>query len=126
LGEALAQLRLHKQEQKSISTELPKSPTAGASPVSENPEELAKDPEFLTRAVEEANELAQSSLSASPRSMSFGVHELGQIIISIKEQESGEVTREIPPRDFLDLLNHLREIRAQNKPSRGGLINLNA
>lgn len=96
---------------------------AGEAPLA--PKEVT--PEGLTKAVEEANQLAESALAATNRRMRFNVHDSGQVMISIEEKQGEEsITREIPPQEMLDMMERLRELRDQQLSLRGSLVNIEA
>jgi flagellar protein FlaG len=70
----------------------------------------AREPEsreMIERAVEEAN----SNLSQLNEKLGFRVHEgTGQIVVQIVDRHSGEVVRESPPKEFLDLAARMKEM----------------
>jgi len=63
----------------------------------------------LQKVVQQANvEMASSNSSVA---ISFGYEEkLGQLFVQVKDQESGEVIREIPSRDFIQHKIAMREM----------------
>ncbi len=65
------------------------------------------DRETIERAVEAAN-MGPDFLNEK---LGFKVHDAtGQILVQILDRETGEVVRETPPREFLDLLARMREM----------------
>ncbi|MGB0647999.1 MAG: flagellar protein FlaG [Bradymonadia bacterium] len=86
------------------------------------------DPIHVKRAVEEANELAQTQLKPHQSSIEFGVHKpSGRITITIREDLNGAtIEREIPPKAFLKLYERLKEAREApvDTPHRGSLIDV--
>lgn len=72
----------------------------------EKQEEPASRPE-LDRLVEEAN----ANLKVLNEKLGFQVHEgTGQIVVQIVNRENGEVVRESPPKEFLDLAARMKEM----------------
>lgn len=82
----------------------------------------------MIKAVEQANEVAKSALRATNRSIEFGVHDRsGRMTITIREEINGhEVRREIPPKEFLRVLETLQNIGSESSEVRGALVNLDA
>ena len=82
----------------------------------------------MMKAVEQANEVAKSALRATNRSIEFGVHDRsGRMTITIREEINGhEVRREIPPKEFLRVLETLQNMGPENEEVRGALVNLDA
>lgn len=83
----------------------------------------------LTKAVEQANAAAESALRATNRSIVFEKDDnSGRVKITITEEVNGEeVTRQIPPNEFLKVAERLRELSAEGSeavPPRGTLINV--
>lgn len=81
----------------------------------------------LTRAVEQANALAESALRATNRSIMFEKDDTsGRVKITIKEEVNGEeVTRQIPPSQFLKVVERLRQLSDDGaQPPRGALISV--
>lgn len=78
----------------------------------------------LDRAVEEANQLAESSLRATNRSVTFGRHEgSGRITITIREEVNGkEVERQIPPESLLRLVERLKAMGEKDRRATAGSI----
>ncbi len=63
--------------------------------------------EAIERVVDEAN----SHLQALNESLDFRVHdETGQLLVQIVNRSTGEVVRESPPREFLDLAARMKEM----------------
>ena len=61
----------------------------------------------LERLVEEVN----TNLGLLNEKLGFQVHEgTGQLVVQIVDRKSGEVVRESPPREFLDLAARMREM----------------
>ena len=61
----------------------------------------------LERLVDEVN----SDLAVLNEKLGFQVHEgTGQIVVQIVDRDSGEIVRESPPREFLDLAVRMREM----------------
>jgi flagellar protein FlaG len=69
-----------------------------------------KDPEAradMERLVEELN----AGLGSLSQRLGFQVHEgTGHIVVQIVDRDSGEVIRESPPREFLDLAARMKEM----------------
>jgi uncharacterized FlaG/YvyC family protein len=82
----------------------------------------------MIKAVEQANKVAESVLCATNCSIEFGVHDRsGRMTITIREEVNGhEVKREIPPKEFLRVLETLESVGPENKTVRGALVNLDA
>lgn len=81
----------------------------------------------LTRAVQQANALAESALRATNRSIMFEKDDTsGRVKITIKEEVNGEeVTRQIPPSQFLKVVERLRQLNdGGGQAPRGALINV--
>lgn len=81
----------------------------------------------LTRAVEQANALAESALRATNRSIMFEKDDTsGRVKITIREEVNGEeVTRQIPPSQFLKVVERLRQLNTDGaEPPRGTLISV--
>lgn len=78
----------------------------------------------LDRAVEEANQLTESSLRATNRSVTFGRHEgSGRITITIREEVNGkEVERQIPPESLLKLVERLKAMGEKDRRATAGSI----
>lgn len=128
LHEALATQRARPERDVAVpstETDLPEGP-AGAAARSSDELQPAAQPMVLDKAVEEANALAESTLRATNRSVAFNRHESsGRTVISISEEVNGEtVTREIPPNQFLKLVDKLRDLVNSNEPPRGALVDL--
>ncbi|MBU0551758.1 flagellar protein FlaG [Myxococcota bacterium] len=126
--EGLGALRAQKTEGGS-ETEMPKGPEGAeaieAGGAARAPKEIT--PQALTKAVEEANQLAESALAATNRKISFNVHDSGQVVISIEEKHGEEsITREIPPQEMLDMMERLRSLRDEQLALRGSLVNIDA
>jgi hypothetical protein len=68
------------------------------------------DPALLTRAVEQANAAAEAAMRAKNRSVEFGLDsESGRVTMLIREERNGsEVTRQIPPDTFLQMVERLQ------------------
>ncbi|MCB9540610.1 MAG: flagellar protein FlaG [Myxococcales bacterium] len=83
------------------------------------------DPTALVRAVEEANVVAEAALRASHRSVEFRHDDSsGRITITIKEERNGEeVSKQIPPSQFLKMVERLRDMAERTRP-RGALLEL--
>lgn len=127
--DALAARASPKKSTGSSETELARAPEPGASAT---PTDLAEvdatgikveQPE-LDRAVEEANQLAESSLRATNRSVTFGRHEgSGRITITIHEVVNGkEVERQIPPESLLKLVERLKALGEHDPRATAGSI----
>lgn len=86
------------------------------------------DPAELTRAVEQANNVAESTMRATNRSIRFARDDgSGRVTITIREEVNGkEVTRQIPPSQFLRVAERLRELNdgPSAEAPRGTLINV--
>jgi uncharacterized FlaG/YvyC family protein len=88
-------------------------------------QDVPPDPATLTRAVEDANALAETVLRSGSRSVQFGRDEQsGLVVIKIREQRDGEVVeRQIPEPDFVRLVHRLRQA-AEGGSASGALIDL--
>jgi len=86
------------------------------------------DEGMVIRAIEQANIVAESALRATNRSIEFGVHDRsGRITITIREEINGhEITREIPPEEFLRVVETLKDLGDDVEQVRGALIDLDA
>ena len=86
------------------------------------------DPAQVSRAVEQANDAAESLFRASNRSVEFGFHhDSGRITITIREEQNGEeVVREIPPRKFLQVAEQLQNLSVEGEQYRGAFVSLDA
>jgi uncharacterized FlaG/YvyC family protein len=86
------------------------------------------DPAQVSRAVEQANDVAESLFRAGRRSVEFGIHQdSGRVTITIREEQNGEeVVREIPPRKFLQMAEQLQSLAAEGEKYRGTLVSLDA
>jgi uncharacterized FlaG/YvyC family protein len=75
--------------------------------------DLPPDPPELARAVEDANAVAESIFRATNRKVTFGRDEnSGRVVIKVREERGEEVeVRQIPPQQFLRLLERLRTAR---------------
>jgi uncharacterized FlaG/YvyC family protein len=67
------------------------------------------DPAQMTRAVEQANAVTETVMRAKNRSIEFGLDQRsGRVTMTIKEERNGEeVTRQIPPDEFLAMVDRL-------------------
>ena len=130
-ADSLASQRANSQGEVQASagpTELPQSGRPGETIQGRIEEAVAaamdpKEPEGLDRAIEEANSLAEATMRATNRSVTFGRDEpTGRVVITIREEKNGEeISRQIPPAAFLKLVERLREAREGEAPA-GGLI----
>ena len=84
------------------------------------------DPALMTRAVEQANTAAEAALRATNRSVNFQYDDRsGRVKMTITEERNGkEVTRQIPPDDFLDMVDRLQGYADGSELPRGTLLNL--
>ena len=82
----------------------------------------------VSRAVEQANDVAESLFRANHRSVEFGFHhDSGRVTITIREEQNGEeVVREIPPRKFLQVAEQLQSMASHGESYRGTLVSLDA
>jgi uncharacterized FlaG/YvyC family protein len=111
-------------------TELAKAPEPGSRAETAEPLEAEAtgaqqvEPADLDRAVEEANQLSESTLRASNRRVVFGRHEgSGRITITIHEQVNGkEVERQIPPESLLRLVERLKALGKDDPRATAGSI----
>ena len=71
----------------------------------------AVDPAQVTRAVEQANAISETTLRARNRSVEFQYDDgSGRVTMTITEERNGEqVSRQIPPDEFLALAERLKE-----------------
>jgi hypothetical protein len=84
------------------------------------------DPALMTRAVEQANAVSETALRATNRSVNFQFDDRsGRVTMTITEERNGEeVTRQIPPDDFLDMVDRLQGYSEGDALPRGTLLNL--
>lgn len=92
-----------------------------------HPAEAAReiDAASLDKAVEQANAIAEATLRATNRSVEFSRdRDSGRVTITITEEVNGEeVSRQIPPSEFLRILEKLKDLAEGNQP-RGALVDL--
>lgn len=63
--------------------------------------------EYLIQSIEEANKRVHGSLT----SLEFSIHEkTKEIMVKVKDQETGEVIRELPPEKVLDMIAGMLEL----------------
>ncbi len=110
-------------------TELDRNGGAGAQAPQDPREVVARAPttapQGLDRAVEEANETAETALAATNRSISFEKKE-GLVAITIRDEIEGEeVVKEIPPEFVQKIRAKLRALQA-GETSSGVLIDTKA
>ncbi|MFN3201824.1 MAG: flagellar protein FlaG [Bradymonadia bacterium] len=114
----------------STATDLSDPARQGAGPLGTPAEGiLPKNEVSLTKAVEEANSLAEVAYDQSERSVRFSRDEAsGRLVMTIKEKESGEETvRQLPPEAFLKMLERLKEARGERDAKRApALVNVSA
>ena len=86
----------------------------------------AVDPTVMTRAVEQANSVAEVALRAKNRTVAFQYDDRsGRVTMTITEEQNGEeVTRQIPPDDFLDMVERLKGYSEGEELPRGTLLSL--
>ena len=84
------------------------------------------DPALVTREVEQANAIAESALRAKNRSVHFGFDSgSGRVTMTITEERNGkEVTRQIPPMEFLEMVDRLKGYSEGNDLPKGALLDL--
>jgi hypothetical protein len=84
------------------------------------------DPALMTRAVEQANAVAETALRAKNRSVNFQFDDRsGRVKMTITEERNGEeVTRQIPPDDFLQMVDRLKGFSEGGELPRGTLLSL--
>ncbi len=82
----------------------------------------------LDRAVEEANTLAEASLRATNRSVTFGRDEgSGRVTITIKEEANGKtLERQIPQEALLRLVERLRSLGEDRRATSGSIVEIKA
>ena len=127
--DALAARSSPRKTNTSSETELARASQPGAAAVSTDLAEVdvtgAKvESADLDRAVEEANQLTESSLRATNRSVVFGRHEgSGRITMTIHETVNGEeVERQIPPESLLKLVERLKALGEGHPRATSGSI----
>jgi uncharacterized FlaG/YvyC family protein len=114
-----------------MSTEANVANTLGAPSPESGLEAIAMtsvDPAQLTRAVEQANAASEAALRAKNRSVQFGVDSRsGRVTMTIREERNGEeVTRQIPPMDFLKMVDRLKGYGEAGELPKGALFDLDA
>jgi len=128
--DALAARASSRKSNASAETELARASEPGARATSSDVAEVeasgataVESPE-LDRAVEEANQLAESSLRATNRSVTFGRHEgSGRITITIHEEVNGEVVeRQVPPESVLKLVERIKALGEGDPQAPAGAI----
>jgi uncharacterized FlaG/YvyC family protein len=78
----------------------------------------------IVRAVEQANRISDVALRATNRSVKFARHDTGRVTITIREEVNGkEVVREIPPSQFLKVVERLEAFNHEGGP-RGALLDV--
>ena len=84
------------------------------------------DPALVTRAVEQANVAAETAMRAKNRSVEFGFDmESGRVTMLIREELNGsEVTRQIPPDTFLQMVERLQGFQEGQDLPPGTLFSL--
>ena len=84
------------------------------------------DPTQLTRAVEQANSASEAVLRAKNRSIEFDYDDRsGRVTMTIKEEFNGrEVTRQIPPDEFLSMVERLKGYSEGDELPAGTLLSL--
>ena len=88
--------------------------------------QTAVDPAVVTRAVEQANAASEAALRAKNRSVQFGYDaRSGRVTMTIREKHNGEeVTRQIPPMAFLDMVDRLRGFGEDDALPKGAVLDL--
>lgn len=62
--------------------------------------------EELEKSAEEANKIVQTVR----KNLKFNVHEeTNRVFVEVRNMETNEVIKEMPPKDFLDMLGRIRE-----------------
>jgi len=84
------------------------------------------DPTLMTRAVEQANTVSEAVLRAKNRSIEFAFDDRsGRVTMTIREELNGqEVTRQIPPDEFLSMVDRLKGYSEGDELPPGTLLNL--
>jgi len=84
------------------------------------------DPAIVPRAVKQANALAETALRAQNRSVEFRFREdTNRITMTITEEVNGEeVVRQIPPKQFLELVEKLQSLAESTDGPRGTLLSI--
>jgi uncharacterized FlaG/YvyC family protein len=84
------------------------------------------DPAQVTRAIEQANAASEVALRAKNRSVQFGFdNRSGRVTMTIREELNGkEVTRQIPPMEFLNMVDRLKGYSEAGDLPKGTLFNL--
>jgi uncharacterized FlaG/YvyC family protein len=79
----------------------------------------------VVRAVEQANRISAVALRATNRSVKFARHDTGRVTITIREDVNGEeVVREIPPSQFLKVVERLKAFNGGESGPRGALLDV--
>jgi hypothetical protein len=86
------------------------------------------DPAIIPRAVKQANSLAETALRSQQRSVEFTYREESdRVVMTIREEVDGEeVVREIPPQQFLELIDKLQNLSDTKETPRGTLLSIDA
>jgi len=84
------------------------------------------DPTLMTRAIEQANAISETALRAKNRSIEFGFDDRsGRVTMTITEELNGrEVTHQIPPDEFLSMVDRLQGYNEGEELPTGTLLNL--
>ena len=84
------------------------------------------DPVQMTRAVEQANAVSETAMRARNRSVQFGFDaQSGRVTMTITEELNGEeVTRQIPPREFLNMVERLQGYSEGDSLPKGSIFKL--
>ena len=84
------------------------------------------DPAIVPRAVEQANALAETVMNSGQRSVEFSFREnTNRITMTITEEVNGEeVVKQIPPKQFIDLVEKLQRLADSQESPRGALLNI--
>ena len=84
------------------------------------------DPAIVPRAVEQANALAETVMRSQNRSVEFSFREnTNRITMTITEEVNGEeVVRQIPPKQFMDLVEKLQSLVESKDGPRGALLSI--
>ena len=86
------------------------------------------DPAIIPRAVEQANSLAETAMRAQQRSVEFSYRENSdRVVMTIREERNGEeIVREIPPKQFFELVDKLQTLAETKETPRGTLVSIDA
>ena len=84
------------------------------------------DPAIVPRAVEQANALAETVMNSGQRSVEFSFREnTSRVTMTITEEVNGkQVVKQIPPKQFIDLVEKLQQLADSQDRPRGTLVSI--